>query len=164
MKTPTELYNESLAEIEKIDVLNEVSLKIREITDALYSKDLSNWTGDQISRAITSLAVLRVNLGVEVANSVAFYDMSYLSRKVKYANEWKPTKDALNQRLQKATNADIDSEIMQKLESDIEEELKGKHYSGQVRILYDSTETLITALQSRLGIIRAERYESRHQT
>ncbi len=116
-----------------------------------------------ISRAIASLAVLRVNLGIEVANSIAFYDMAYLSRKVRYANEWKPTKDALNKKLQKATVADIDSEIMQKLEADIENELKGKHYSGQVRILYDSTETLITALQSRLSILKQERYESRSQ-
>lgn len=163
MKTPNELYQESLKEIEMVEVINEVSLKIKEITDALKKRELANWTGDQISRAVASLAVLRVNLGTEVANSVAFYDMAYLSRKLKYANEWKPTKDAINKRINKATVADIDSEIMQKLEGDIEAELKGKHYAGQLKILYDSTETLITSLQSRLSILKQERYETRHQ-
>jgi len=89
--------------------------------------------------------------------------MSYMYRKVRYANEWKPTKDALNKKLKRATIQDIDSEIMEKLENDLTEEQKKKHYSERMRILYDSTETLITALQSRLSILKAERYESRVQ-
>jgi len=163
MKKPEEMYNESIETISAIEILGEVSGKIKEITDALYSKDLQNWTGDQLSRAIASLAVLRVNLGVDLADAIAYYDMSYMYRKVRYANEWKPTKDALNKKLKRATIQDIDSEIMEKLENDLTEEQKKKHYSERMRILYDSTETLITALQSRLSILKAERYESRVQ-
>jgi len=163
MKKPEEMYNESIETISAIEILGEVSGKIKEITDALYSKDLQNWTGDQLSRAIASLAVLRVNLGVDLADAIAYYDMSYMYRKVRYANEWKPTKDALNKKLKRATIQDIDSEIMEKLEDDLTEEQKKKHYSERMRILYDSTETLITALQSRLSILKAERYESRVQ-
>lgn len=163
MKTVEEIYNDSLNQINTIEVLTEVTGRIKEITTALYNKDLQNWTGDQISRAITSLAVLRVNLGIELADAIAHYDMSYMYRKVKYANEWKPTKDSLNKKLTRATIQDIDSEIMGKLEEDLVGEQQRKHYSERMRILYDATETLITALQSRLSILKQERYESRSQ-
>lgn len=163
MKTVEEIYNDSLNQINTIEVLTEVTGRIKEITTALYNKDLQNWTGDQISRAITSLAVLRVNLGIELADAIAHYDMSYMYRKVRYANEWKPTKDSLNKKLTRATIQDIDSEIMEKLEEDLVNEQQRKHYSERMRILYDSTETLITALQSRLSILKQERYESRSQ-
>lgn len=162
MKTVEEMFKESAERIEKADAISEITSKIKEITTALYTKELGNWNGDQISRAIASLAILRVNLGLEVADSVAYYDMSYLRRKVRYANEWKPTKDALNKKLQKATVADIDSEIMAKLEEDMTAEVQNKHYSEQMKILYDSTETLITALQSRLSILKQERRETNH--
>lgn len=163
MKTVDEIYNDSLKQINTIESINEIADKIREITTALYNKDLQNWTGDQISRALTSLAVLRVNLGIELADAIAHYDMSYMYRKVRYANEWKPTKDSLNKRLQRATIQDIDSEIMEKLEDDLVEEQKRKHYSERMKVLYDSTETLITALQSRLSILKQEQFESRSQ-
>jgi len=163
MKTVEEIYNDSLNQINTIEVLTEVTGRIKEITTALYNKDLQNWTGDQISRAITSLAVLRVNLGIELADAIAHYDMSYMYRKVRYANEWKPTKDALNKKLTRATIQDIDSDIMEKLEEDLVNEQQRKHYSERMRILYDSTETLITALQSRLSILKQERYKSRSQ-
>lgn len=163
MKTVEEIYDDSIKQINTIEVLTEVTGRIKEITTALYSKDLQNWTGDQISRAITSLAVLRVNLGIELADAIAHYDMSYMYRKVRYANEWKPTKDSLNKKLTRATIQDIDSEIMGKLEEVLVGEQQRKHYSERMRILYDATETLITALQSRLSILKQERYESRSQ-
>lgn len=161
MKTVEEIYQESLERISSVDAITEVQGKIMEITDALYTKELSEWTGDQVSRAIASLAVLRVNLGREMSNAVAYFDISYLHRKISYANEWKPTKDALNKTMSKATVQDVESEVMQKIADEYEAELKNKHYAEQLRILYDSTETLITALQSRLGVLKAEKYESR---
>jgi hypothetical protein len=48
MKTAKELYEESLAEIERVNVISDISNKIKEITDALYQKELQNWSGDQI--------------------------------------------------------------------------------------------------------------------
>lgn len=161
MKKVEEIYQESLETINTIEILGEVAGQIKEITEALHSRDLQNWTGDQLSRAIASLAILRVNLGVELADAIAHYDMSYTYRKIRYANEWKPTKDSLNKKLKRATIQDIDSEIMEKLEEDLLEEQKKKHYSERMRILYDATETLITALQSRLSILKQERFESR---
>lgn len=161
MKTVQEVYNESLQQIEQADVITEVSNKIREITTALYNSELRDWNGDEISRAITSLAVLRVNLGREMADAIAYFDMSYLHRKIVYANEWKPTKDALNKTMTRATVQDIDSTIMEKISEEYQSELQRKHYAEQLRILYDSTETLITALQSRLGVLKQEAYESR---
>lgn len=163
MKTVEEIYNESLERIKTVDVITEISSKIMELTNALYQSELRDWNGDQISRAITSLAVLRVNLGREMADAVAYFDISYLHRKISYANEWKPTKAELGRTMAKATVQDIDSEVMIKIAAEYENELKNKHYAEQLRILYDSTETLITSLQSRLGILKAERYESRNQ-
>ena len=162
MKKPDELYNESLARIQGVDAITEVSKKILEITNALYQNELKDWDGDKLSRAITSLAVLRVNLGKEMANAVAYYDISYTYRKMRYASEWKPTKAALSMELKRATIQDIDSEILANIAQEQEDELKNKHYAEQLRTLYDSTETLITAMQSRLGVLKQERYETRH--
>lgn len=163
MKTVQEVYQESLERISRVDVITEVTCKIMEITTALYQSELKDWNGDKISRAVTSLAVLRVNLGREMADSVAYFDISYLHRKVSYANSWKPTKDRLNQEMKHATVQDIDSDIMGQISDEYENEIKNKHYAEQLRILYDSTETLITALQSRLGTLKQERFESRYQ-
>jgi len=162
MKTAKELYNESLAEINQISVITDISNKIKEITDALYKKDLQNWSGDKLSRAISSLAVLRVNLGIDMVNAVAYADMSYLSRKMTYASEWNPTKQHLTAMANKATVQDIESEVLMKIADQQESELKAKHYAEQLRIMYDSTETLIMALQSRLGVLKQEKQETRH--
>lgn len=162
MKTVDEVYQESCERIEKAEVVGEVAVKIREITTALYQNELRDWGGDEVSRAITSLAILRVNLGREMADSVAYFDISYLHRKITYANQWKPTKDRLNKVMTRATVQDIDSDIMGQIADEYEAELKNKHYAEQLRILYDSTETLITALQSRLGVLKQDRYESRN--
>ncbi len=162
MKTAKELYEESLAEIERVNVISDISNKIKEITDALYQKELQNWSGDQISRAISSLAVLRVNLGIDMVNAVAYADMSYLSRKITYASEWKPTKEHLTALANKVTVQDIESEVLIRIAELQENELKAKHYAEQLRILYDSTETLIMALQSRLSFLKQERQETRH--
>lgn len=162
MKTVNEIYQESINRINNTEIVTQIGWKIKEITDALYNSELRDWSGDEISRAISSLAVLRVNLGREMADAVAYFDISYLHRKISYANEWKPTKSELNKIMTKATVQDIDSEVMIKISEEYENELKNKHYAEQLRILYDSTETLITALQSRLGVLKADRYESRH--
>lgn len=162
MKTVNEIYQESLQRINSADVITKISEEIKKITDALYNTELRDWSGDEISRAISSLAVLRVNLGREMADAVSYFDISYLHRKISYANEWKPTKAELNKVMTKATVQDVDSEVMIKISEEYENELKNKHYAEQLRILYDSTETLITALQSRLGVLKAEKYESRH--
>jgi hypothetical protein len=161
MKTVDQIYNESVEKIQSVAAITEVSNKIQEITNALYQGELKDWNGDRISRAIASLAVLRVNLGREMTDAVAYFDISYLHRKISYANEWKPTKAELNAKMTKATVQDVDSEVMIKIAEEYENELKNKHYAEQLRILYDSTETLITALQSRLGVLKAEQYEMR---
>ena len=162
MKTTKQIYEESLAEIKSVDIISDISNKIIEITEALYKKDLQNWSGDQISRAITNLAVLRVNLGQDMVNAVAYADMSYLSRKMTYASEWNPTKQHLTALANKATVQDIESEVAIKIAQIQEDEIKAKHYAEQLRILYGSTETLIMALQSRLGVLKMEKQETRH--
>jgi len=163
MKTINEVYEDSIDRISKVDLLNEVSSKIFEITNALYKKELGKWSGDELSRAVLSLAVLRVRLGETMVNAVAYYDISYMHRKMRYANEWQPTKSHLNNVLNKATVQDVDNAIIKKLEDNLEEEVKYKHYAEQLRTLYDSTETLITALQTRLGVLKQERAESQYQ-
>lgn len=162
MKTPKELYNEAISDIERVEALTEISGEIKRIVDALKSRELENWSADMLSRALTRLAVLRVNLGAEMADAVAMYDYSYLNRKIKYASEWKPTKDALNKKINRATIQDIDSTITEKLAEDQQKELMRKHYAERLRTLYDATETLISTIQTRIGILKQERSESRY--
>ena len=162
MKTVEQLYKESIKKINVVSVITEVTKHIKKITDALGKTELKNWSADELSRALTTLAVLRVNLGAEMANAIAYYDFSYLRRKITYASSWKPTKDKLNKILQRATIQDIDSTIQEKMADDYVAELEHKHYAEQLKVLYSSTETLITALQSRLGVLKQERAEARH--
>jgi hypothetical protein len=63
MKTIDEVYQESLETINKAAVINTIAKEIQNVTDALTKAELKNWSADQISRAITTLAILRVNLG-----------------------------------------------------------------------------------------------------
>jgi hypothetical protein len=155
-----ELYEQSVKRIQSFDFFNEVVLEIQKITDALTSREIGRWSGDELSRAISKLAILRVNLGQEMSDAIAKYDFSYLSRKIKYAKEWKPTKEKLNAQLNKATVSDIENEIVNKI-SDIQSaEIENKHYADQLKTIYDSTETLITALQSRLGFLKQEMRET----
>lgn len=162
MKTIEEVYKESLTRIGKAEPITEIAKEIKKVTDALAKNELSGWSADLLSRALTKLAILRVNLGAEMANAVTYYDLSYLNRKIRYAAEWKPTKDKLSKTLKRATIQDIDSVIQEKLADTQMDELKQKHYAETLRILYDSTGTLITSLQSRLSVLKQERKESRY--
>lgn len=162
MKTLDEVYKESLDQINQASVINSIAKEIQNVTEALTKAELKNWSADQISRAITTLAVLRVNLGSELADAGSYYDFAYLHRKIRYASEWKPTKDTLNRTMNRATVQDIDSTITGKIADTFEAETKAKHYADKLRIIYDASETLITALQSRLGVLKQERAESRY--
>jgi hypothetical protein len=155
-----EMCQKSIEKIENFDFFNEIVLQIQEITSALKEKEIKDWTGDELSRALSKLAVLRVNLGEELSDATAKYDFSYLYRKIRFANEWKPTKKKLNETLNKATVADTESAVLEKIEEDQRKEVENKHYADKLKILYESTETLITALQSRLNVLKQERREA----
>jgi hypothetical protein len=159
--TTKQMYEQSTAKIQSFDFFNEIVVEIQKITKALTSKEISKWSGDDLSRALSKLAVLRVNLGQEMADATAKYDFSYLHRKIRYANEWKPAKEKLNATIGKATVADTENYVMEEIAQDQQEELENKHYADSLKTLYDSTETLITALQSRLGILKQERKETK---
>jgi nucleoside-triphosphatase THEP1 len=162
MKTLDQAYKDSISKIDEIGAINEISREITRITAALKNTELKRWSADQLSRAITTLAILRVNLGSQLADASSYYDFAYLSRKIRYASEWKPTKEKLMKVLQRATVQDIDSAIIEKIAEDQLAEVEAKHLSDKLKIIYDSTETLITALQSRLGVLKQERLESRY--
>ena len=162
MKTVDEVYKESIEAIDRAEAMTEIAGEIKTITEALHKVELRDWSADQLSRALTKLAVLRVNLGAEMADNMAYYDMSYLNRKLKYAGEWKPTKDKLSKTLKRATIQDIDAEILQKLAEDYQNEIKQKHFAERLSIMHKATETLITALQSRLSLLKIERREAYH--
>lgn len=162
MKTADQMYQDSLTSINATDVFNESVSQIKEISSYMIDKEINKWTADELSRSLSKLAVLRVNLGEAMVNAMAKYDFSYLHRKLRYASEWKPTKEALNAKLNKVVNADIESKLEQKIAEDREREISDKHMGEQLRILYDSTGTLITALQSRLGVLKRELTETKH--
>jgi len=162
MKTVKEVYEESIEKINNAGAITEIASEIKKVTEALNKFELSKWSADQLSRALTKLAVLRVNLGAEMADAVAFHDISYTHRKIKYANEWKPTKDKLNKVMTRATVQDIDSVIIDKLKKEYQDEITQKHYAERLKVMYNATATLITSLQSRLGVLKQERSEARH--
>lgn len=162
MKNTQELYEQSVKNINSSDVFIEIAVEIKKITKALRTKEIKSWSADQLSRAVATLATLRVNLGDEMAEAMAQYDFAYLHRKLRYASEWKPTKKALNKQIDRATVKDIDTEVLQKIEDERTQEIENKHYAEKLKVLFDSTETLITTLQTRLGVLRQQRQEANY--
>ena len=158
MKTE-ELLNNSLRKIQETTVHEEVYETIRQVTDALARKQF-DFTGDDISRAIAKLSVLRVNLGEAMVDAIAKYDFSYLNRKIQYANEWQTQKVELNKKIDKLTNPDVEAEVQEQIKELLIEEIENKHYGERLRILYDSTSLMISALQSRLNVIKQEKVET----
>lgn len=139
-----------------------IAPEIMKIVMALSKKEINEWTGDQISRALSRLAVLRVNLGQDMVDTMSEYDFSYLNRKIKFASEWKPTKKKLIEKYGKATISDIENRLLEEMAEEHQRELENKYTAEQARTLYDSTGTLITALQTRLKVLEKEKTETQY--
>lgn len=157
-------FEQTVKELSEIEPLIPVMAEIKKVVD-WFVEDLDrfdNLSPDQISKAVAKLAALRVNLGVEMAKASSLYDLAYIERKFRYAAEWKPTKQKLYDLVGKATIQDIEAEVQKKINDQILEEQRKKQIAETLKAYYDTSETLITALQSRLGVLKAERFESRH--
>lgn len=136
---------------------SEIAKEIFKITDWFSTKEIKEISGEDLSRAIFRLSVLRVNLGQELAVAVGDYDLAYLSRKVQYAVEWNRQKDELTQKL---TVRDMDSNALLAIREEQEKELEFKRYADNLKFLYDSSGTLITTIQSRLRQLDNDKKET----
>lgn len=144
---------------DKFNEIDEVRNEILKITDWLKNHDLDKLSGSDITRAITRLSILRVNLSQALAEAIGDYDLSYVSRKIQYAKEYNNFKSRTDEKL---TQKDLDSMTLDKIAMTLEREIENKRYSDGLKFLYDSSSTLIMALQSKLKLLINEKSEVRN--
>jgi len=141
-------------------MINEIKEEILKISKYIEDNNINNLTGDEISRAVTRLAVLRVNLGQEFAQATGDYDFSYIARKIEYASQYNRFKAEATEKL---TQKDLDSATIVSIGDMMKKEADNKFISDSLKILYDSSGTLISTLQTRLKVLENERREASKQ-
>lgn len=137
--------------------MDEIAQKIIEITQDIQSRKIQDLTGDQVSWYITKLAILRVNLGIELAQAVNDYDLSYIGRKINYAKEYTRFKNTVEEKL---TQKDLDTATIMTIGDLMKQEMELKKAADSLRLLYETSQILISSLQSRLRVLTQERKDS----
>ena len=131
--------------------MDEVIEKIREIRDALSTREVQDWTADQLHNAMTKLSIYRMNLGEFVADVEELYNVADDELSIQ------PSKIAL-QKIDEgmtATRAEMEGKVQS--ETLRQDRTIAKHRLTVVRNLYDDTEKMITVLQSRLKYLISDK-------
>lgn len=139
------------------EAMNNTVKQVDKIVEALESRKMENWKGDEISRAISELAVLKVRLGELVADAEFMYQSAYNARKYNHADN--SLRHSQDNTISKAKElAELGNKENRRAES---ETLRDYRY---LRNKYEDIGTLIMTLQSRLKYLRDEKVESNYQT
>jgi len=135
---------------------DEICQSIGQIVVSLNSRDLGQWTADELSRAGMKLSLLLLNLSNAAETAKMGYNMSYAYRKFKSASKYLE--------IQEGTNQDKNM-ICQKYVNDyygreVEEEYK----AGTLKLLYHDIERIISIMQSRIKYLISEQINISKQT
>lgn len=133
----------------------EITEHIMKIRDDLSKKKIEAWTPDQLSRAMTKLALLNMTLGGMVMDLYGRYKDKEMQRKVGVANlELELSKD--NPMTVARTMAQVKGVELYEQENEAEHDYK------ILNALYRDTESLISVLQSRLRHLGNEQYQQKN--
>jgi len=151
MRTPVEITNDQNEKIEVMKTEDGIVAEILNIINVFKDADISEFTGDELSRAAVKLSVLLVNLGQEVSTAELTASSAYIYRK------WK--KAGVVTRLLKESNMKV-TQVKETVENDMgaeaEQELIYRHIADILKSLYDDAERLVSVIQSRLRILTNE--------
>lgn len=133
----------------------EVAKQIKTIRKQLESREVTMWTPDQLSRAMTKLAILNMTLGEMVIDALGVYRDKETQRKVGLAQlELELSKDM------SMTAARTQAQV-KGLEL-YEQENRAEYEYKLLSTLYRDTESLISVLQSRLRHLGNEQYQQQN--
>jgi len=130
--------------------------KTEEIVEALNKKDIDQWSGDELSRAVVKLSLLLVNLGREVSEATLNANSAYMYRKFKFATEFKRIRQELELNIK-----DSEMTALQNIKKSKEEEITSQYNADVLRSFYDDVSRLVMSLQSRLKFLRDEKVNSK---
>lgn len=134
---------------------DEITTKIFEIRDKLAEKEVEAWTPDQLSRAMTTLALLNMSLGGMVMDLYSRWKDKEMQRKVGIAQlELDYAKS--NPMTVARAKAQVNGVELYAQENEAE------HDHRILQALYRDTESLISVLQSRLRQLGNEQYQQKN--
>lgn len=129
--------------------------EIKKIRGSLEAKEIGAWTPDQLSRAMTKLALLNMNLGEMVVEAYGEYMDSEARRKVGMAQmELELSNDHSATRARTMTEAKS-FELR-------DQENKAQYRYKLLQTAYRDTESLVSVLQSRLRQLGNELWEQKN--
>lgn len=135
--------------------MDEVVQGIMKIHETLSTRKMDAWTGDELSRAMSELAMYKMSLGSYVAELERDYSNVNVARKLSFARQVKKSRDMKltvgeSEQLARIFNEDLYSQ-----------ENEAKYNYEVVRNLYRDTNELISTFQSRLAFLRSEQFQQK---
>lgn len=133
--------------------------------EQLDRKTFTNIGGDDMTRLMTKLAILNVNIGQYSADAVMAANMSYGYKKLAYASEWNPTKERLKFGATKApTVEDIKNELLVNGWDDFKTEMEKKLIADRLIALNKGIDSLLVAIGYRVKMIHQDNVTTRQQS
>jgi len=133
---------------------NEIIREIGKVIAALNAKDLSEWLGEDLSRAATKLSILLINLGQYASECRMRYNQTYTFRKFKTSQMYMEAQGSQGDR-----KALADQQTNELYNVEVFENFK----SESIHTLYKDIERLVSVIQSRLKMLLSERYQENLQ-
>jgi len=149
--------------IEKETEIVQASEILETFLKAISEKTLDKIPADRIASANIKLSILNTNIGLKASEAVFQANMSYGFKKFEYASEWKPTKERISKAFGKATNDDVDSEIIKNQWETTKKEMELKLNADKLVALNKGIEGVMIALGYKLNSLRSEQINANRQ-
>ncbi len=133
---------------------NEVINNLMAIVGTLNTREMNEWTGDELSRAGAKLALLLINLGQYSAECRMVFNKTYVFRKFKT--------DKLYMEIS-GTQGDRSAQAKIQAQEYYDRETYENYRSEAIGALYRDIERLVSVIQSRLKMLISEDFNSRRE-
>ena len=156
MKNPKELVAQAKNRAQKFYKSNEIVREVFITLENFERREIAEWTGDELSRFITKLATLSVNLGLLVAEKTLMSNASYIYQKWKRAYEYK----RIRRTVEKISQKDADDQAMMDTVMEITQEAENRYIADVIKTLHEDISRLVMAIQSRIKVLEGEKIAS----
>lgn len=134
---------------------DQVIKDLMEVVSTLNSKEMNDWTGDQLSRAGAKLALLLINLGQYSVEVKMQFNATYVFRVFKTNSTFIGMSEGSQGKQwaqAKVQNKDL-----------YDKEVYENYRSEAIQALYKDIERLVSVIQSRLKMLISEDFNSRNK-
>jgi len=127
--------------------------RIKDVIAEVLKVGTDSMTIDELATKQDELAGLNALLGSYASQAYREADFAYIDRKIAFANQWNPTKQAMIQSMDtKPTVQDIETGVTKKIEDQMREEIEKKHEADGMKILWDSTQQVLNSWASTIRV------------